>query len=237
MTTPNPGPARLIARGVEGDRPAWMRHTDGEARWLAAGGLTLSIVLQVLMPQRYALEPRFIAPLIEVVLLVVVAITNPTRTARRTPAQRALAIALLAVVAAFEAISVGLLVHDIVAGHGIKAVSLLSGAVEIWVTNVLIFGLIYWEYDRGGPGMRAQGIVHVPDLLFPQMSDEELAKDWEPRFTDYLFVSFTNSTAYSPTDTMPLSSWCKALFTVQSLLSLVTITLVTARAVNILPGN
>ena len=107
----------------------------------------------------------------------------------------------------------------------------------IWVSNVLIFALIYWEYDRGGPADRAAGAQDTPDLLFPQMTDEHLAHDWEPTFFDYLFVSFTCASAFSPTDTMPLSRWCKALFTTESAVALLTITMVTARAVNILPGG
>jgi uncharacterized membrane protein len=77
----------------------------------------------------------------------------------------------------------------------------------------------------------------MPDLLFPQLTDDRLGRDWEPDFFDYLYVSYTNATAFSPTDTLPLSRWAKLLFMVQSAISLVTVALIAARAVNILPGS
>ena len=110
----------------------------------------------------------------------------------------------------------------------------MAGAL-IWLTNVLIFGLWYWEADRGGPGQRAAGLDGPPDLLFPQMSDDRIEpEDWRPGFIDYLYVSLTNATAFSPTDTMPLSPTAKGIMGLQSLVSLVTIGLVISRAVNIL---
>ena len=127
--------------------------------------------------------------------------------------------------------------RQITAGGRLPAVELLLGGGEIWFTNVIVFGLWFWEYDRGGPGSRAQGLVDTPDLLFPQMTDDRLGRDWEPEFFDYLFVSYTNATAFSPTDTLPLSRWAKLLFMAQSAISLVTVALIAARAVNILPGS
>jgi hypothetical protein len=155
----------------------------------------------------------------------------------RSQRVRTASIALLAFLALANAASVILLVREITSGHALAANELLLGGGEIWLTNMILFALWYWEYDRGGPAERAIGGTEVPDLLFPQMSDERLARDWEPIFIDYFFVSFTNSTAFSPTDTMPLSRWCKVLFMVQSAISLVTVALIAARAVNILPGN
>ena len=228
--------AHLVARGVEGHRPAWMRPTDGEGRWGAAACLAGAILLQVLMPQRYALHPRYIVQAVEAALLVSLVSMGPSRLSRRSPRLRTLSLVLLAVVAVYLAISLGLLVHDILHGTGTRAVDLLAGGGEIWLSNVLIFALVYWEYDRGGPADRAAAVSMKPDLLFPQMTDEHLAQDWEPHFFDYFFVSFTCSSAFSPTDTMPLSRWCKALFTLQAILALLTVTLVAARAVNILPG-
>ena len=229
--------ARLVARGVEGDRPAWLRRTDGEGRWGAAACLALAIVLQLVLPYRYALHPKYLAPAIEAAVLVILVAMHPGRLSRRSPRVRMLSLGLLAIAGVSVAISLGLLVDDILHGKGTKAADLLAGGAEIWISNVLIFALVYWEYDRGGPADRAAGVAVTPDLLFPQMTDEHLARDWEPSFFDYFFVSFTCSSAFSPTDTMPLSRWCKALFTLQSMLALLTVTLVAARAVNILPGN
>ena len=105
----------------------------------------------------------------------------------------------------------------------------------IWLTNLLIFALWYWEMDRGGPGRRAAGRDGPPDFLFPQMTDDRIEpRDWRPKFIDYLYVSLTNNTAFSPTDTMPLTPMAKAVMGVQSVVSLLTIGLIVSRAVNIL---
>jgi uncharacterized membrane protein len=103
------------------------------------------------------------------------------------------------------------------------------------VTNVIVFALWYWEWDRGGPLARAHGQHQYADFLFAQMQSPETASpDWEPMFLDYLYLSFTNSTAFSPTDVLPLSRWAKMLMMGQSSVSLVTVVLVVARAVNTL---
>ena len=108
-------------------------------------------------------------------------------------------------------------------------------AIQIWLTNVIVFGLWYWELDRGGPGARCRENHREPDFLFPQMSTPAAAPpSWAPRFLDYLYVAFTNATAFSPTDTLPLTAWAKVLMAIQSLASLLTVALVAARAVNIL---
>jgi uncharacterized membrane protein len=111
---------------------------------------------------------------------------------------------------------------------------LLTGA-SIWFTNVIVFGIWYWEFDRGGPVERAAATRPYPDFLFPQMTSPELAPpDWEPGFIDYLYVSFTNATAFSPTDVLPMTRWTKLTMLAQSAISVVTVALVIARAVNIL---
>jgi hypothetical protein len=110
-----------------------------------------------------------------------------------------------------------------------------ASAASIYLTNIIAFGLWYWEFDRGGPVARAAATRAHPDFLFPQMATPEIAHtDWELTFIDYLNVSFTNATAFSPTDTMPLSRWTKTLMAVQSTVALSTLDLVIARAVNIL---
>jgi hypothetical protein len=108
--------------------------------------------------------------------------------------------------------------------------------VVLWVTNVLLFGLWYWELDRGGPVARAMNPGAKPDFLFPQMTlpPEHAPRNWMPGLIDYLYVSFTNATAFSPTDTMPLTQIAKLLMSIQALAALLTIGLVVARAVNIL---
>ncbi len=112
---------------------------------------------------------------------------------------------------------------------------LIVAGVLIWLTNFLIFALWYWELDRGGPGRRAAGHDGAPDFLFPQMTDDRIEPEgWRPQFIDYLYVSLTNATAFSPTDTMPLTPMAKSVMGIQSLVSLVTIGLIVSRAVNIL---
>jgi hypothetical protein len=112
---------------------------------------------------------------------------------------------------------------------------LIIGGGDIWLINVLLFSLWYWELDRGGPGIRAAGEDGPPDLLYPQMGlDGAGFAAWRPQFVDYLYVSLTNATAFSPTDTLPLSTNAKLMMGLQSLISLVTLGLVISRAVNIL---
>jgi uncharacterized membrane protein len=229
--------ARALALGTPERRPAWLRATEGEHRWWIVLSLVIAIGAQFVMPSRFVLHPAYIAPSIEAVLLVVLTAMHPNRLSHRTQRLRIASQVLLAVIAITNAASVVLLIRGITTGHHIAPVTLLLGGAEIWLTNTIVFALWYWEYDRGGPAARAQGNQDVPDLLFPQLTDEHLARDWEPIFVDYLYVSFTNSAAFSPTDTMPLSRWAKLLFGLQATISLVTVALIAARAVNILPGQ
>src|SRR6266498_2589997 len=132
--------------------------------------------------------------------------------------------------------SVGVLIYRLLYGGMTEkpSVLLLTGGA-IWLTNVIVFALWYWEIDRGGPAARAHARKKHPDFLFAQMVSPELAEhEWEPYFVDYLYLSFTNATAFSPTDTLPLSRWAKLAMMFQSALSLATLALVVARAVNIL---
>jgi hypothetical protein len=128
-----------------------------------------------------------------------------------------------------------LLAYYLVHGGKARGNTLIVASISIWATNVIIFGLWYWEIDRGGPGARTHPEQTAPEFLYPQMSNPTLApKDWRPIFLDYLYVSLTNATAFSPTDTMPLSRRAKMLMSVQAMASLLTVALVAARAVNIL---
>jgi uncharacterized membrane protein len=143
---------------------------------------------------------------------------------------------VIGVLALTNGISTILLVHLILSGGKVTATRILASGAAIWITNVIVYALWYWEFDRGGPVERALSPSHTPDFLFPQMGDPRLDPDWHATFVDYLYVSFTNAMAFSPTDTMPLTRWAKMLMLAQSGVSLVTVGLVAARAVNILPG-
>lgn len=139
-------------------------------------------------------------------------------------------------ITADNTVSASDLAHAILIGKASNdATGLLASGGAIHLTNIVAFALWYWEIDRGGPFSRADATEVYPDFLFPQMSSPEATHpDWVPRFVDYLYVSFTNATAFSPTDTMPLSRQAKALMGVQSIVSLITVGLVIARPVNVL---
>jgi uncharacterized membrane protein len=159
----------------------------------------------------------------------------PNPAMQYSPARRHLALTLISVVSLANVVSLALLVHYLLKGGRAGGHALVLSGVVLWVTNVLTFALWYWELDRGGPVARALEDHSRPDFLFTQMTDPQWAPDgWLPGFVDYLYVSFTNATAFSPTDTMPLSRRAKMLMAVQALAALLTIGLVVARAVNIL---
>jgi hypothetical protein len=130
-----------------------------------------------------------------------------------------------------------MLVRDILTGHDTGSASqLVAVGGAIYVLNVLSFAVWFWELDRGGPARRARGEDPYPDFLFPPMTSPQLApKNWEPYFLDYLYVAFTNATAFSPTDTLPLSRWAKAAMALESAIALLIAVLLIAKAVNALP--
>jgi hypothetical protein len=196
-----------------------------------------AIALQLLLPQKLSAGPRWLIPSLEGALLVGMFFATPRELEGEHPVRRAVAIGLTAFVSAANVYSLAALTHFLLHGHVSSGQELIVSGVLIWLTNFLIFGLWYWELDRGGPGKRAEGNDGPPDFLFPQMSDDTIEpRHWRPRFIDYLYVSMTNATAFSPTDTMPLSGKAKGVMGLQALVSLVTIGLIVSRAVNILSG-
>jgi uncharacterized membrane protein len=216
--------------------PAWRRHTAGERRWPVTVSIVGAIVLQFVLPDQLALLPRYLMPALETALLIGMIIANPVRIERRSRAMRLASIVLIFLISAANAISAVLLVRALLRGTaGNSAAPLLATGAAVWATNVIAFALWYWEFDRGGPVHRAHGTFQYADLMFPQMASPELAvPGWEPMFVDYLYLSFTNATAFSPTDVMPLARWAKLTMLVQSGVSLAMGVLVVARAVNIL---
>jgi uncharacterized membrane protein len=230
------GAQRLaLSRGIP--VPAWLRKTPGERRWPVTLSVIAAIVLQVLLPAHLIQPlPRWLLPALEGALLIGLSIANPVRIERRGTAVRAASIALILLITGANAASAVLLIRAILEGKaGSAAEPLLATGASVWATNVIAFALWYWEFDRGGPVHRALSTYQHPDLMFPQMTAPELAApDWEPRFVDYLYMSFTNATAFSPTDVMPLARWAKLTMLVQSAVSLAIGALVIARAINIL---
>jgi hypothetical protein len=221
--------------------PAWQRRTQGEMRWPVTITTAIGIALEVAVPGRLMLvSPSWVLPAVEGGLLVALVAANPRRIDRESRAIRMLALSLGALISLANGWSVVRLAVGITQGTlGQTAGPLLITGGAIWLTNVVVFGLWYWEFDRGGPVARAlnTNAERYPDFQFVQMVSppEMVPPDWEPAFVDYLYLAFTNAAAFSPTDVMPLSRWAKVAMTVQSAISIVTVALVVARAVNILP--
>ena len=207
-----------------------------ERRWPMALAVLGAIALQVGVPHRGRLQGWWVFPILETILLVIVIARDPGKIDRRTRAARRSTIALIAVMTIGTMAGVVILIYDILAGvAGINATDLLGRGAAIWFTNVIVFSLWYWELDRGGPAERAVGSGVPPSFAFPENAMPEFAEaGWQPRYPDYLYLAFTNATAFSPTDTLPVRTWAKMTMLVQSVVSLVTAILVIARAINIL---
>jgi uncharacterized membrane protein len=205
-----------------------------------------AMLLYITLPPRLTIGPIWAAPAVVLLLLIPLSILAPRRH-RETRRTRFWSILLIAIVNFFNLASVLLLIGGLfrperAAMH--SAGLLLRTGGQIWATNILVFALWFWELDGDGPDARAHATtateIENADFLFPQMqlslASGGLARcidpNWKPRFFDYLYLAFTNSTAFSPTDVMPLSRWAKALMTVEALISLITIALVIARSIN-----
>lgn len=196
-----------------------------------------AIMIDLTLPEKLTVGPTWLLPAVEGALLVGLAVASSREAVAHHPRLRQLALGLIGLVSAVNIFSLVELCRYLIHGGKAGGRELILSGVVLWVTNVLLFGLWYWELDRGGPMARASDSGRGPDFLFPQMADERWAPPgWKPGLVDYLYTSFTNATAFSPTDTMPLSPTAKWLMSAQALASLVTIGLVVARAVNILQG-
>ena len=228
------------------------RHTirldrRGEARLPAAAAVLVTILLQGVLPNRLLLGPRLVLPALELLLLVPLLVVNPLRMTRETRWSRSTSVVLVLLIALANTVVLGLLVEALVTGKASDGKQLLLAALQVWLTNVIAYGLVYWELDRGGPVSRTQRKreeLPAADFRFPQDEDDdaivEVAKgsssksDWVPSLVDYLYMSVTNSSAFSPTDTMPLSTRTKLLMGIQSTSALVLSLLVVSRAVSVL---
>ncbi len=206
-----------------------------EPFWQAQLAVLFALLLYLLLPGRLTLGPRWLLPAFEGVLLVGLAISTPYRHHTQSPVRRRLSIGLIALVTAANFTALGLLVHLLLERNTAAGRDLIIAAGQIWLTNVAVFALWFWEIDRGGPHVRTKSEQRAPDFLFPQMTVPELPLgDWRPGFMDYLYVAFTNASAFSPTDAMPLTVRVKSLMLVEAMASFLTVGLIAARAVNIL---
>jgi len=205
-----------------------------EPRWPASVALLICVGLYIILPHRLVVGPRWLLP-----VLIALPLLPLSSTRHRHPNEagwvRKLTLALIGVVTVANVTSMALLVHRLLVANVSQGRNLIYSAVSVWLTNVIVYGLWFWEIDRGGPHLRAGGTAALPDLQFPQMENPQLAPiSWRPRFTDYLYTSFANGTSFAPADAMPLTAKAKLLFASESVVSLVTIAVVAARAVNIL---
>lgn len=224
-------PLKSVSHDDRGHSPS----PRSQARWPATVALLGAAAFYLVLPNGFTLGPPWVVPALEAVLAVPLTISRPYRHQSEAAHVRAASIGLIALINAANIASVAFLVNDLLAGDKLRGPTLIYAAVEIWVTNAIVFGLWFWEVDRGGPGSRGTPDEQSPDFLFPQMTlDKAWFGEWTPGLVDYLYTGLTNATAFSPTDTMPLSTRAKVLMSAESLVSLVTVVVVAARAVNIL---
>jgi hypothetical protein len=220
------------------------RSRRGEARLPSAVVVLAAIALYALLPEQLILGPRLVIPALEAVLLIVLILVNPRRMTRDFPWSRAVALALVCLIAVANTVALVLLLRQLVTTGSSRAVELLFAAGQVWLTNVIVYGLAFWELDRGGPVGRLKLPRHAlppADFRFPQDEDADAVtevrrrssavSDWIPTVVDYLYMSLTNSSAFSPTDTMPLSTRVKILMGIESTSALVISVLVIAKGV------
>ena len=208
-----------------------------DKRWPLLGALAVAIAVPLLLPSRFSVGPNWIVPAIIALLLVAIIVADQARSDRRAAAIRALSLVLMVVLVAEAAAVTARLVVDLAEGgpETNSATDLLSIGFGVWVYTILTFAFLYWILDGGGPDARLWTPPGYPHLAFPEQLNPNVAPPgWRPQFFDYLYLGFTNATAFSPTDVMPLARWAKAAMTVQAATSLAILGLVIARAVNIL---
>jgi hypothetical protein len=204
--------------------------------WGPQALVAAAIILDFALPEKLTLGPSWLLPGVEGLLLVGLIFFSPHQDVRHSSLRRHVAIGLIAVVSAVNIVSLYLLAHYLLHSHPKNGAALMFSGVALWGTNVLLFALWYYEIDRGGPVARMLGEDYYPDFMFMQMTDDGkqfVPTDWKPSLTDYLYLSFTNSTAFSPTDTMPLTARAKWLMSAQAMVALVVVILVVSRAVGL----
>jgi len=222
-----------------------LREEEVESRFEASAAVGLVIGLQITLALLSLLGDWkliglpgwvwLIPTLPEAALLVPLALSAPRQRLEQMGRRRTFALALVGVITAANALALAALIASLLSAQEKSGAELLLKGMTIWSTNVVTFGLLFWELDRGGPMRRGEPDPPPPDFQFPQDENPRLAEPgWHPRLVDYVYVSFTNATAFSPTDAMPLTRRMKGLMMAESAISAVTVLLVAARAVNIL---
>ena len=221
-----------------------LREEEFESTFEAAPAVAIVIALQVTLGlvskakdwQLWSLPwwVWLVSIVPEIGLLLALGWHRPRHKLEQMGLRRTAALALLGIVGLTNAFLLVALIGSLVTGEEKSGGQLLAKAFAVWGTNVITFGIWYWAFDRGGPVRRLQPNPPLPDFQFPQLENPELAEPgWAPSLVDYLYVSFTNSIAFSPTDAMPLTRRAKLAMLFESTISALAILLVAARAVNI----
>ncbi len=223
------------------------RSATAEHRWPVLVATLVALALYALLPSSFLPEVRYVAVGLGLAMLAPLIALNPRRLHRESTWSRRLSVGLAVLVTCANLVAFAQLVTQLVVAHNNDGSGILLAALQVWVTNVIGFALIYWELDRGGPVARRhrpRGELPVADFRFPQDEDHDavaevaarssVTSDWVPGYLDYLYFSASNSMAFSPTDAMPLSHRAKALMMFESFAGFVLLALVIARAVSLL---
>ncbi len=208
-----------------------------EPRWPVVLAILAAILMVVLLPERVVLFPAWFPYVIGIALILpMAAVRLSAEKARWLRVERTIMLLFIVAMGVGTLANLASLIGAMVRRSGeVGGLQLLSSSIVVWVSNVLIFSLLYWRIDRGGPEARANNAGTRPDWLFPQAgAPEDAPPDWRPTFVDYLFLGFSTATAFSPTDALPLTSRAKMLMMLESTMSLGTIVVVASRAINIL---
>ena len=237
----------MTSRGDEAER-SQRRTARGEDRIPPALAVVAALVVYALLPTSLQVLGRYVIPGVEALLLIALIIANPRRITRQNSWSRKVSIALAVLVIVSNLVSLGLLIAELTS-NAPSGENLLVGALQIWVTNVIGFALLFWELDRGGPLARrnmSRATMPAADWRFTQDENQDAVHEvsrssselsgWVPVFVDFLYMSVTNSSAFSPTDTMPLTSRAKVLMAIQATAALLVSLLLVARAVGSLGG-
>jgi uncharacterized membrane protein len=212
------------------------KHVPHDQLWHVQLVMLVAIVLQLALPDTFSVGTRFAIPITELLLMGFLSFTTPRQRVFKSVARRVNVFLLILITGLGNAYSLGVITNKLLSGeHVSDGRALIFAAINIFMTNIIVFALWYWEMDGGGPGERQQIAKYDQDFLFPQHRHEDYKHpDWKPMFVDYLYVSSTNAMTFGPADTKPLSRRAKLLMLLQSMISLVVVALVAARAVGIL---
>jgi len=223
------------------------RKARAEHRWPAVAAILVALTLYALLPSSFLPAVRYGVVIIGVILLIPILVLNPTRLTKQTPWSRIVSLGLAILLAVANQVALVQLIIELVSAGSDSGPELLLAALQVWVTNVIIYALLFWEIDRGGPVARRhqkRSEMDAADFRFPQDEDhdaiDEVAvrssakSDWAPGYLDYLYFSLSNSMAFSPTDAMPLSHRAKSLMGLESFAGFIILALVIARGVSLL---